>query len=908
MENTLAHDSVDLAPEIRASLGAKLERLLHRPLIARVVGAPAAVSEPMQVGTPAVFLALASAMEALPSPRDAWCEDPSDGTCRVRIAIDYDDAWRGYEREICETVNNAVESPITLLTDAQRTLLERSPREFLALDPRPESVELVAFEVERVGGVERIVALRLAAPPESRAHIRHIAVVPNLVPLERQLDALRSAEAATDDSPIGPLRALIGLAGAATLAAAPVAESVDVSFLDERLDEHQRDCVRKATSTPHFAVIEGPPGSGKTTVITAIIRRYLARGEQVLVVSPTHVAVDNVVEKLVAPPANGGDRMELHTLPVRFAARAHKLSPVAQEYWLGAKKQRRGATIARRVERRLCAALPVAERLFALEDKEASGRAPLSAAIAAVETVICGTPIGILSHEAVKRAPAGAFGVLIVDEVSKMTLPEFLAVAVKARRWVVVGDPAQLPPFNNSEENGVTLDSLTPPVVELACSVGALLERTKPALRRDESLVVAAASPGLAAAAIRAHLEAVLPMDAPAVGVYDSTGRAAGVVVCAREDVEGACAAITDARSRGVGAAGVRVLVERGLTVPRPSFASGRRFVEPKDRASAAIFETAFNVYHAQPWARRSAQRLRFLGFRNGLQKSLPSPAVLSIASGGFDTRDAADEARGAVVDAFATRFAVNAISVYDWLTGISTADFDVSPLRELARLARPALQEAVRPHVGKLAKQYRMHASLSRVPRRLFYFDRALVDGRHDEQPGCRVRTVPVEADGPEGESNAREVEAIATLIGQAMRGSGASVPAAEIMVITPYREQEARLREKLGALANVEVCTLDRCQGREADYVFISLVRSRATPFFDMPRRWNVALTRAKEGLFLVGDIEAYLREAADARRDMTRAKPGETRPQMSLLARILEAYDREIRASRMGATNLG
>ena len=56
---------------------------------------------------------------------------------------------------------------------------------------------------------------------------------------------------------------------------------------------------------------------------------------------------------------------------------------------------------------------------------------------------------------------------------------EFLAIAVKARRWVLVGDPEQLPPYNNGEENGVTLDDIITPMLELVCSVGAILENAR---------------------------------------------------------------------------------------------------------------------------------------------------------------------------------------------------------------------------------------------------------------------------------------------------------------------------------------------------------------------------------------------------------------------------------------------
>jgi len=113
--------------------------------------------------------------------------------------------------------------------------------------------------------------------------------------------------------------------------------------------------------------------------------------------------------------------------------------------------------------------------------------------------------------------------------------------------------------------------------------------------------------------------------------------------------------------------------------------------------------------------------------------------------------------------------------------------------------------------------------------------------------------------------------------------------------LVITPYRAQERELGRAIGALrlehVDVEVCTLDRCQGREADYVFISLVRNRSTPFLDAPKRWNVAMTRAIQGLVLIGDIDNYLREANKA-RGYIRQNPHKGNPLMSLLARILES----------------
>ncbi len=905
-------------PSIRASLDAKLERLLRRPVIARVA-LPASKPAPAPAldGLFDLFHELDDTLRAsapafgVGRRRDPWRVDPEDGTCRVRIDIDYDDLWRGCEREVMEAASGTIENCVTLLTDVQRLLLERSPREFLALNPAPEVVELVDFERELVGGSERVVELILVEAPRGRAHARHIAIVPNLIPLERQLAALDVIELAPETGALAPLRVLTGLSDASCLRVPSPSPGVESAVVADRLDEFQLECVRKARATPHFANIQGPPGSGKTTVITTIIRRALAAGERVLVVSPTHVAVDNVVEKLTPRPgARGDDDLERRTLPVRYAARPKKLLESAEVYWVGPKKERRAATISRRLQRRLCAVNPLAKRLYARLDKDIAGSAPLSRAVADVQSVICGTPIGILSYNPVKTAAPGEFDLLVVDEVSKMTLPEFLAVAVKAKRWVLVGDPQQLPPYNSAEENGATLDDLLSPELELVCSVGAILERANPAVRRDLRLLVVCTAPERVAAAALAHIVEVGLTGTPRVGAF-ADGVRSGIVLCAPDEVGEARGFVSPVHGRDRThnpdqPGSVRILVQRGVSIPRPCFGSGDRLVEPRLRAPALIFENAFSVYHAQPWAIRAEQKLPVVAFRHGLAKYLPSTAAIASLAGDGLSQDSA-AVRAALVDAIAERFAVNVVSVYDWIAGIPVEQLDVAPLRNLEGIARPLadLRAAVEPFVGTLRKQYRMDASLSLVPRELFYFGEALEDGLKSRLAGCRVRLLQVEADGLDGEFNRAEAKAICELLTRLNSlAAGNDEPTQRILVITPYRAQERELRGAIAAVRarealvhiDVEVCTLDRCQGREAEFVFISLVRNRATPFMDAPKRWNVALTRAMQGLFIFGDIDAFLREAAGARGFVARQGRGQ-RPKMSLLARILESYDRQI-----------
>lgn len=65
------------------------------------------------------------------------------------------------------------------------------------------------------------------------------------------------------------------------------------------LNEKQRTAVKTALAAPYSCLIQGPPGTGKTQVITATIARLVERGERVLLTAPTHVALDEVLRRLL---------------------------------------------------------------------------------------------------------------------------------------------------------------------------------------------------------------------------------------------------------------------------------------------------------------------------------------------------------------------------------------------------------------------------------------------------------------------------------------------------------------------------------------------------------------------------------------------------------------------------------
>jgi senataxin len=74
---------------------------------------------------------------------------------------------------------------------------------------------------------------------------------------------------------------------------------------------------------------------------------------------------------------------------------------------------------------------------------------------------------------------------------------------------------------------------------------------------------------------------------------------------------------------------------------------------------------------------------------------------------------------------------------------------------------------------------------------------------------------------------------------------------------VITPYREQRDLIVKHVDDVS-VRVGTVDGFQGQEADIVVISCTRTKQLGFLEDERRLNVALTRARECLLIVGSAD--------------------------------------------------
>lgn len=100
-------------------------------------------------------------------------------------------------------------------------------------------------------------------------------------------------------------------------------------WLYDDLNSHQKAAVRMMLNTREISLIQGPPGSGKTTMIAEAIYQLTRRGKKVLLASQANLAVDNALERLSDVPS---------IRAIRLGAKADQTQPFAASnsaanYW-----------------------------------------------------------------------------------------------------------------------------------------------------------------------------------------------------------------------------------------------------------------------------------------------------------------------------------------------------------------------------------------------------------------------------------------------------------------------------------------------------------------------------------------------------------------------------------------------
>ncbi|HRY30177.1 MAG TPA: AAA domain-containing protein [Elusimicrobiota bacterium] len=228
------------------------------------------------------------------------------------------------------------------------------------------------------------------------------------------------------------------------------------AFFNPRLNAWQKDAVRRALAAKHVAVVHGPPGTGKTTVLVEFVRQAVRDGDRVLASAPSNVAVDNMLEKLLdagmdavrlGHPARTLDSLRHATLMVRAAEHPdhryiRELDQERERLMVqAARKAERGAGLTPRDEKELH------KKIQSLWREARKWERGLEKGILQNAQVVLATHGGLG-----KSMLREKFDVAVLDEASQATEPLSWIPISLADKVVFAGDPLQLPPTIYSPE------------------------------------------------------------------------------------------------------------------------------------------------------------------------------------------------------------------------------------------------------------------------------------------------------------------------------------------------------------------------------------------------------------------------------------------------------------------------
>lgn len=273
-----------------------------------------------------------------------------------------------------------------------------------------------------------------------------LELLPNEVTYERQRKGLARLRS-SGDRRIARWREL--LAGGRT----PAFEA-DPGFVPAaHLNAEQNEALAHALAARDLALIHGPPGTGKTTVLAELVVRAVERGERVLAAAASNMAVDNVLARLVRRPglrvvrlghvARVSEALLPWTLDEQIEAHASQqiargILDEAHGLLARARKQAaRGRSADRYAEAREARA--AAAKLFGEARKLMHVvRAQVLGSAQVVCATCTGTEIDLLERE--------EFDLTVIDEATQATEPTALLPLLRAPKAVLAGDHRQLPP------------------------------------------------------------------------------------------------------------------------------------------------------------------------------------------------------------------------------------------------------------------------------------------------------------------------------------------------------------------------------------------------------------------------------------------------------------------------------
>ncbi len=663
----------------------------------------------------------------------------------------------------------------------------------------------------------------------------------------------------------------------------PVFEQVSRGLIDWKVltdlsfngCEQQREFVCKALATPDFAIMSGPPGTGKTTTILELILQMVQKGERVLLAASTHAAINNVLERL----QENGYGKQVHATRVGLADRAAGLEDFVFD---------------RQADKW--------QDMFGMEENDARRLVIESA------NLVCGTTMGI--HSLLRNRNMGLelesngapFDVMIIDECSKTTFHEFLVPARLAKKWILVGDIRQLSPFTDREQITSNLDSLNlstkkddphllSPHLQEACK---LLQITYP--YKTNFIVPVSSNVALE---LKKEIDERINSDAHLYLQDDSDL----MVISDEKDFINLHSLYTS-----------HVLfVEENLLVQYREWMPADSIILEKDWLQTAH---AFRHFAEKDWhcGHDHLGRGKVLNEAGDIHKQmlrnldsswseevcwrLEREYWLRLLQGNGKSsgiKKQLERLFPCSVNATGKIYKVVEIAFPSVLESLSGSGMTRHHYEQATTLNQGFSEEELECRHTVLSYQHRMHPDISELPRELFYSNNkktmSLLDGE-------RVKTalnwdykrygnhrVWLDIKGSVKE-NANDKEAVAIdrelehFCKWAKEHPKDDLSPWEVAVLTFYKGQERCLRDHLKKFTDddqkhsrfekdgvkIKLATVDFFQGQEADIVFLSMVNTNRDGFLDSPNRLNVAITRARYQLVIVGYHE-YFAERSSA-----------------------------------------
>ena len=217
------------------------------------------------------------------------------------------------------------------------------------------------------------------------------------------------------------------------------------------LNQSQIEAVNAIVANDYLKIIHGPPGTGKTTTLIEAIIQLIQKGEKVLVSAPSNTAVDNIAKGLLkynvkilrignttkvdedilanTPDGKMQDSKEQKDIK-KLKIKAEELRKMAHQY-----KRHFGREEGNQKRLLLAEVKKIRQEIRKIRDYFYSTQLEKA-------DVILGTPIGI-SDNLNSKTP---FDTLIIDEAGQTLEPLAWLLFPFAQKWVLAGDPFQLPP------------------------------------------------------------------------------------------------------------------------------------------------------------------------------------------------------------------------------------------------------------------------------------------------------------------------------------------------------------------------------------------------------------------------------------------------------------------------------